>query len=219
MLPVTTTRPSYRPKCSDNSIDYAGKVFAKLEAPNVFHFTALIDGHILLGLVAEAIHLYYEMVGELVHPDSYVTASVLKACGLGLALREGREVHEQVVKLRLSRNRVIGINLMEVYGKCGEFQDAWKVFDDMPEQDAMLRTAMMSCYFDHGRVAEACALFSGVGKKDMLCWTAMIDGLVRNGEMCRALEVFCEMQRENMNPNEKWLLKVIIEDPLILVLS
>ncbi|OWM62729.1 hypothetical protein CDL15_Pgr020023 [Punica granatum] len=168
---------------SADSIDYAGKVFAKLEAPNVFHFTALIDGHVLSGSVAEVICLYYEMVGEL----------VLKACGLGLALREGREVHGQVVKLGLSRNRVVGINLMEVYGKCGVFQDAWKVFDDMPEQDAIVRTAMMSCYFDHGRVAEACALFSGVGKKDTVCWTAMIDGLVRNGEMCRAWEVFREM--------------------------
>ncbi|PKI55306.1 hypothetical protein CRG98_024322 [Punica granatum] len=112
---------------SADSIDYAGKVFAKLEAPNVFHFTALIDGHVLSGSVAEVICLYYEMVGEL----------VLKACGLGLALREGREVHGQVVKLGLSRNRVVGINLMEVYGKCGVFQDAWKVFDDMPEQDAI----------------------------------------------------------------------------------
>lgn len=191
------------------SMEYATKIFATLEAPNVFHYTAMIDGHVSSGSSADGIRLYYQMVDSSILPDNYVTASVLKACGLGLALRVGKEVHGQVMKMGLSCNRVVGINLIEVYGKCGEFQDAWKMFDKMHEQDAVVRTVMMSCYFDQGRVEEACAVFHGVGKKDTVCWTALIDGLVQNGEMSKALQAFRDMQKENVDPNELTLVCVL----------
>ncbi|OWM62731.1 hypothetical protein CDL15_Pgr020025 [Punica granatum] len=183
MLPVTTIGPPYRPKCSDSKLEKS-----PLSRREILSFLKISKNVAQIHqahakVVKKALEQDPVIAFELIRACSGATASVLKACGLGLALREGKEVHGQVVKLGLSRNRVVGINRMEVYGKCGEFQDAWKVFDDMPEQDAIVRTATMSCYFDHGRVAEACALFSGVGKKDTVCWTAMIDGLVRNGEI------------------------------------
>ncbi|KAK4794048.1 hypothetical protein SAY86_012042 [Trapa natans] len=191
------------------SMEYATKIFSTLEAPNVFHYTAMIDGHVLSGSSEDGIRLYYQMIGSSIIPDGYVTASVLKACGLGLDLREGKEVHGQIMKLGLGCNRIVGINLIEAYGKCGAFQDAWKVFEKMPEQDVVLRTVMMSCYFDHGRVEEACAVFRGIGEKDTICWTALIDGLVGNGEMSKALQAFREMQRDNVNPNEFTLVCVL----------
>ncbi|XWS31175.1 hypothetical protein CRYUN_Cryun23aG0054800 [Craigia yunnanensis] len=61
---------------------------------------------------------------------------------------------------------------------------------------------MINCFLDHGLVEQAIEVFDQVRIKDTVCWTAMIDGLVRNGEMNRALEMFREMQIENVRPNE-----------------
>ncbi|KAM5562910.1 putative pentatricopeptide repeat-containing protein [Rosa sericea] len=196
--------------CSNlNCIDYASKVFRRTQSPNVYLYTALIDGFVSSGYYLDGIRLYCQMVNEFIFPDKYAITSVLKACGFGLALKEGREVHAQALKLGLSSNRSIRMKLMGLYGKCGEFESARQVFDEMPESDAVAATIMITCYADYGLVEEASGVFNRLREKDTVCWTAMIDGLVKNGEMNRALEVFREMQRKNVRPNEVTLVCVL----------
>ncbi|PKI55309.1 hypothetical protein CRG98_024325 [Punica granatum] len=126
MLPVTTIGPPYRPKCSDSKLEKS-----PLSRREILSFLKISKNVAQIHqahakVVKKALEQDPVIAFELIRACSGATASVLKACGLGLALREGKEVHGQVVKLGLSRNRVVGINRMEVYGKCGEFQDAWK---------------------------------------------------------------------------------------------
>ncbi|KAL6312787.1 hypothetical protein AAG906_032928 [Vitis piasezkii] len=169
--------------------------------PNVYLYTALIDGFVSSGNYLEAIQLYSRMLHESILPDNYLMASILKACGSQLALREGREVHSRALKLGFSSNRLVRLRIMELYGKCGELGDARRVFEEMPE-DVVASTVMISSYSDQGLVEEAGAVFSRVRRKDTVCWTAMIDGFVRNEETNRALEAFRGMQGENVRPNE-----------------
>ncbi|KAL1208306.1 putative pentatricopeptide repeat-containing protein [Cardamine amara subsp. amara] len=61
---------------------------------------------------------------------------------------------------------------------------------------------MINYYSECGYIKEALELFQDVKIKDKVCWTAMIDGLVRNKEMNKALELFREMQMENVSTNE-----------------
>ncbi|XVE72654.1 hypothetical protein DITRI_Ditri11bG0055700 [Diplodiscus trichospermus] len=184
------------------SINYACNIFQQIHNPNVFLYTALIDGFALAGSFADGISLYFQMINRFIMPDKYVITSVLKACGSHFALRDGKEVHCQAVKLGLSSNRSITMKLLEFYGKCGEFDDARKVFDAMTERDVVASTIMITCFLDYGLVKQAIEVFDRVWIKDTVCWTAMIDGLVRNGEMNRALEMFRQMQKENVKPNE-----------------
>ena len=186
-------------KC--HAIDYASRIFQYTHNPNVYLYTALIDGFVSSGNYLEAIQLYSRMLHESILPDNYLMASILKACGSQLALREGREVHSRALKLGFSSNRLVRLRIMELYGKCGELGDARRVFEEMPE-DVVASTVMISSYSDQGLVEEAGAVFSRVRRKDTVCWTAMIDGFVRNEETNRALEAFRGMQGENVRPNE-----------------
>ncbi|XVF32034.1 hypothetical protein REPUB_Repub17cG0046800 [Reevesia pubescens] len=191
------------------SINYASKIFQQIHNPNVFLYTALIDGFVLAGSYSDGISLYFQMINRFIVPDKYVITSVLKACGSDFALREGKKVHCQALKLGLSSNRSITMKLMEFYGKCGEFDDARKLFDEMTERDVVASTIMMNCFLDHGLVEQAIEVFDRVWIKDTVCWTAMIDGLVRNGEMNGALEMFRQMQKENVIPNEVTIVCVL----------
>lgn len=184
------------------SIDYASKIFQQIHSPNVFLYTALIDGFVLAGSYADGISLYFEMISRFLMPDKFVITSVLKACSSHFSLREGKEVHCQALKLGLSSNRSITMTLLRLYGECREFDDANKVFDEMTERDVVASTIMITCFLDHGLVEQASEVFDRVWNKDTVCWTAMIDGLDRNGEMNRALEMFRKMQKENVRPNE-----------------
>ncbi|KAK4482996.1 hypothetical protein RD792_010171 [Penstemon davidsonii] len=187
-------------KC--DAIDYALKIFQQTQYPNVFLYTALIDGLVFSGLYSHGIRIYVEMIENFIFPDNFVISSVLKACGIGLDLRMGREVHTQAIKLGFCSNRSVGLKLMELYGKNREFEDMKRVFDEMPERDVVALTVMISSYLDHALVSRASNIFDMVKAKDTVCWTAMIDGLVRNGKMNKALEYFRQMQREAVRANE-----------------
>ncbi|OVA00073.1 Pentatricopeptide repeat [Macleaya cordata] len=190
-------------------MDYASKIVEQIENPNVFLYTALMEGHILSGSYVDAIQSYNQMINESIGADTYAIASVLKACGSQLALKEGQQIHSQVLKLQLGSNRSIQIKLIELYGKCGEFEDARRVSDKMPEGDVATSTIMISSYLDHGFIEEASAIFDRVQFKDTVCWTAMINGLVHSGEMNKALDLFRKMQRENVRPNEVTIVCVL----------
>ncbi|EEF35120.1 pentatricopeptide repeat-containing protein, putative [Ricinus communis] len=196
--------------CSNlSSINYASKIFSFTENPNVYLYTALIDGFVLSGSFISGIHLYYQMINLSIVPDNYVITSVLEACGFQLALKQGIQVHCQVLKLGLSSKRLMRLKLMKFYGKCGSLKDAERLFDEMPERDVVASTIMINSYFEHGLIQEAIRVFNLTKSKDTVCWTAVIDGLVRNGEMNRALEVFREMQREDVRPNEVTIVCVL----------
>jgi hypothetical protein len=69
------------------------------------------------------------MINSSLINDSYVITLFLKACGCQLSLKKRREVHCQVLKLGSSSNRLIRIKLIELYGKCGAFEDIRQVFN------------------------------------------------------------------------------------------
>ncbi|CAJ1953205.1 unnamed protein product [Sphenostylis stenocarpa] len=188
--------------CTLNSIDHATRLFHCTQNPNVYLYTSLIDGFVSFGSYANAINLFGQMVRGHVSADSYAVTAVLKACVLQRALRSGREVHGLVLKCGLCLDRSIALKLVELYGKCGVLEDAWKVFEEMPERDVVACTVMMGSCFDCGMVEEAVGVFSEMRNRDTVCWTLMIDGLVRNGEFNRGLEMFREMQVKGVRPNE-----------------
>lgn len=192
-----------------NSVDYASKIFQQNKNPNVYVYTAFIDGLVSSGSYVDGIKLYSQMIEESVRPDNYAIVSVLKACGCQLALKEGRQFHTLVFKYGFNSNRLVELKLIELYGKCGRLEDAKSVFDKMPKQDIVASTVMITCYFNHGLIGPATVMFNQIPNKDTVCWTAMIDGFIRNGETNKALEIFRRMQRENVSPNEYTIVCVL----------
>ncbi|KAM3381276.1 putative pentatricopeptide repeat-containing protein, chloroplastic [Capsicum galapagoense] len=191
------------------SVEYASKIFRRIRDPNVYLYTAFIEVLVSSGAYSDGIGIYFQMIKDLVLPDNYIIPLVLKACGCALDLESGKQAHCQVMKMGLSLDRFVRLKLIELYGKCGEFSDAKKVFDEMPERDVVASTVMTSSYLDHGLVSKAMDEFRMVATKDNVCWTAMIDGLVRNGEMNLALELFREMQLAGVKPNEVTIVCVL----------
>ncbi|CAN4105345.1 unnamed protein product [Withania somnifera] len=192
-----------------NSIQYASKIFHQTPEPNVYLYTAFIEVLVSSGAYYNGITTYFQMIKDFILPDNYIFPLVLKACGFALDLKSGEQIHCQVMKLGLNADRFVRLKLMELYGKCGEFSAANKVFDEMSHTDVVAATVMISCYLDHRLVRKAMDEFWLVSMKDNVCWTAMIDGLVRNGEMSSALELFREMQMEGIKPNEVTIVCVL----------
>ncbi|KAM7459408.1 hypothetical protein LguiA_036402 [Lonicera macranthoides] len=87
-------------------------------------------------------------------------ANLLRNCSKNLLFNEGMQVHTAVAKMGYGFDRMINNDLIDMYGKCGVMDMACKVFDRMPERNAVSWTALMCGYLHRGNAKGSLSLFS-----------------------------------------------------------
>ncbi|KAK9118165.1 hypothetical protein Scep_016258 [Stephania cephalantha] len=98
-----------------------------------------------------------------VYPDEYTLVNALKAAPFQCP-NHGRWIHAIVIKLGYFKFTVLMTALMDYTLKCGELEDAEKVFDEMPERDVVSWTSMIVGYVKHQCYVKSLKLF-----KTMVC--------------------------------------------------
>lgn len=137
----------------------ARSVFCKISQRNVFSWTILIAIYVQQGQAKEVIHLFEQMQQEGVMPDDFTLSCVLSMCTLLGDLTQGQTVHASVVAAGFESRVVVGTAIVNMYGKCGDLDNASRVFGKMYEQNVVTWTAMITAYAQHGHCQEALRLF------------------------------------------------------------
>lgn len=84
---------------------------------------------------------------------------LLHRCAESNALKEGRGIHANMIKLGIEDDVFLGNNLINMYCKCGSLKDARKIFDSIPERSVLLWNMMISGNVQQGYGKEALKLF------------------------------------------------------------
>ncbi|XP_052165346.1 putative pentatricopeptide repeat-containing protein At3g25970 [Oryza glaberrima] len=63
-------------------------------------------------------------------------------------------------------------------------------------------SALLDVYAKCGRVRDARQVFDGMPERNTVSWNALIAGYTESGDMASALELFLEMEREGLAPDE-----------------
>jgi hypothetical protein len=74
----------------------------------------------------------------LLKPDNFTLASVLSAYANLEVLDQGRQFHAHVIITGFESNAIVGSALVDMYSKSGSRADARRVFDRLPERDAVV---------------------------------------------------------------------------------
>lgn len=88
--------------------------------------------------------------------NSGTYGSVLDDCKYS---RFGKQVHGHAMKSGFHRHEFVQTKLIQMYGRCGCFSDAAKVFEIMPERNLYSWTAILNLYLKNGCSEEAFLLF------------------------------------------------------------
>ncbi|GAB4840867.1 Pentatricopeptide repeat-containing protein At3g57430, chloroplastic [Ancistrocladus abbreviatus] len=107
-------------------------------------------------LFKEAISTYVAMMKEGITPDNFAFPAVLKAVADLDDLNSGKQIHAHVVKFGyLSMVTSVENTLVNLYGKCGDIDDVYKVFDRIPQRDQVSWNSMIAalCRFEEWRLA------------------------------------------------------------------
>jgi len=119
----------------------------------------MIHGLVLNDSFQESIEIYHSMRKEGLSPDSFTFPFLLKACARLLDSKLGIKLHGLVVKAGCESDAFVNTSLVSLYGKCGFIDNAFKVFDDIPEKNVAAWTAIISGYIGVGKCREAIDMF------------------------------------------------------------
>ncbi len=93
------------------------------------------------------------------NPDKFTFIQVVNACAQLQALNDGMHVHEQISQNGCESDVFVGNSLVDMYAKCGNIEDAWRVFSKMPSQIVVSWTAIILGHVKCGQGQNALELF------------------------------------------------------------
>ncbi|XP_028803594.1 putative pentatricopeptide repeat-containing protein At3g01580 [Neltuma alba] len=147
---------------------YAPIRHARLLFEETPYKTAYLWNSMLRGLCRkraweETLCLFRQMIVNSVsakdRPDSFTLSVALKSCTGLLELELGKTIHG-FVKKKMDMDMFVGSALIELYAKCGQMNDAAKVFMEYSKPDVVLWTSMVTGYEQNGNPREALSVFS-----------------------------------------------------------
>ncbi len=91
-------------------------------------------------------------------PNPVTFVGILNACASIEALKEGKDVHEQILQSAWESNVSVGSSLVGMYAKCGSIDEAWRFCNSMPKSDVVGWNAMILGYAKRGQGQKALQL-------------------------------------------------------------
>ncbi|CAL4925446.1 unnamed protein product [Urochloa decumbens] len=128
----------------------AANVFQKIGNKNVVTWNSLLAAYKHNKKAEVALKLFSEMLESNLHPNLVTVQIALLSCGMTMALGYGRELHSYITKSWPGGfPATLACALMDMYGKCGNIEDARLVFECTVPKDITVWNTMMSCYLLH----------------------------------------------------------------------
>ncbi|XVF60684.1 hypothetical protein PTKIN_Ptkin08bG0067900 [Pterospermum kingtungense] len=166
-----------------NEIQSAQKVFDELHVKNIHSWNILLSGYSQYGHFGRACHLLDKMPRR-------------------------NLVHGFTMVLVLKLDSIVYNAFIDAYGKCGEVDSAYMIFNRMSERDVVSWTSMVVAYAKVSRLEDACHVFNEMPVKNTVSWTGLIMGFVGNSCGNEALNLFRQML-EGVQPNAYTFVSVL----------
>ncbi|KAL5751897.1 hypothetical protein ACOSQ2_022404 [Xanthoceras sorbifolium] len=152
-------------KCS--CIKDARIVFEEMNEKDIVVWNAMLFGYTQQLENEEALKLYIELQSSRESPNEFTFAAVITAASNLASLRHGQQFHNQLIKLGLEFDPFITNSLVDMYAKCGSFEEAHKTFSSAVWRDIACWNSMISTYAHHGKAEEALWLFEEIIKEGL----------------------------------------------------
>eukprot|EP00253_Pinus_taeda_P006015 PITA_06015 len=125
---------------------------------DVVSWTAMIGGYVQNGYAEEAIKLFLKMLQSDVKPNPFTFSSALSACANMAVLEVGMQLHAHVIGTGYESFLTVGNALVSLYAKCGNIDEATRMFDNIASKDLISWNTMIVGYGQNGNAKEALQL-------------------------------------------------------------
>lgn len=198
--------------------DGASEIFRRMELnglePNPVTWTSLLSSHARCGRNEKTLELYGMMRIRGIETTAEALAVVLSVCADLSVVDKGRKIHGYVIRGGFKDYLFLNNALICMYGKCGDVENAYKLFLGMESKSQVSWNALISSYAESGLCDEALRIFSQLDahpslSPNIISWSAIIGGFSSTGQEEKSLELFREMQRAGVMPNSVTICSVL----------
>ncbi|PIA31574.1 hypothetical protein AQUCO_04900104v1 [Aquilegia coerulea] len=192
-------------KCGD--VPAARLVFDKMVGKDVVSWSAMISAYTQAGIYDEGVHLFKLMLktGGNIKPNRAIISSVLSASAhlgsIELAVWVKNYIYSRGNELLNTRTITA---LIDMHAKCGELDEAYKIFKGWKDKDIVCYSAMIAGFGMHSRGAEALKIFSQLLEDgltpDSTCFIVVLSACSHAGLVSEGLQYFHSMQNEYSIP-------------------
>ncbi|ONK79598.1 uncharacterized protein A4U43_C01F8000 [Asparagus officinalis] len=128
---------------------FSSLIFTQMKNPNAFSFNTMIKSN-----PSSALKLYVEMLERRIFPDKHTFPFLIKSLNsVTPNLNIGKLVHAHVFIFGFGADPFVQTSLLSMYFACQAFDDALRLFNEIPKRDVTTWTAVIS-----GLVAQNCHL-------------------------------------------------------------
>ncbi|CAN6336978.1 unnamed protein product [Urochloa humidicola] len=144
------------------------QLFDEMPHRDAVSWCTVIAAHASRGLFIEAIEIFKELLlSDQVKPNRFVISSVLNACARSGVMELGLMVHGLVVKSGLGADRFVEVGFVDMYAKCGNVVDAFRLFNKIPVKSSVAWNAMISGFVENSCFVEAAEFFQDMHRVGM----------------------------------------------------
>ncbi|PON96364.1 Pentatricopeptide repeat [Trema orientale] len=161
-------------------MDSARRLFDEVPGRDVVTWNAVIAGYVSCGSNMQALEMFEEMRSVGEQPDEVTMLSLLSACTDLGDLDVGQKIH---------------ISLLEKGPR---------------DLSILLGNALIDMYAKCGSIERALEVFKGMTNKDVSTWNSAIGGLAFHGHAVDAVNLFKDMLRSKIRPNEITFVGVLV---------
>ncbi|XP_057493881.1 pentatricopeptide repeat-containing protein At3g62890-like [Actinidia eriantha] len=190
-------------------VSEAYELFNAMDDKDMVSWTALISCYEQNELYEEAMFIFMQMNSSRVMVDEIVVVSVLSACTHLSIIKTGKLIHGLALRIGIESYVNLQNALIHMYSTCGDIVAAQQLFSVSYHLDQISWNSMVSGYLKCGSVENARALFNSMPNKDIVSWSAMISGYAQLERFSETIELFQQMQLEEIRPDETTLVSLL----------
>lgn len=184
-------------------LDVAQKLFNEMPHKNGVAWNTMIHGYARNGKSRTALMLFKHFLkwetiesGGTYRWDPFILASVVGVCSDFLDL--GKQVHARMIVDDVEIDTVLRSSLVNMYGKCGDLDNARFLLYSMQDPDDYSLSSLISGYANCYRMDDAKRIFELKSNPCVVLWNSMISGYIANGDMIEALIYFNSMHKKGI---------------------
>ncbi|TXG57889.1 hypothetical protein EZV62_015718 [Acer yangbiense] len=118
---------------------------------------------------------------------------IFQECTHHQSLNPGKQAHARIIVSGFTPTIFVTNCLIQMYIKCFNLENAYRVFDNMPQTDVVSWNALVFGYASSGNVGFARSLFEAMPERDVVSWNSLMSGYLQTEDCFKLIEVFVEM--------------------------
>lgn len=189
-------------KCG--SMEDALQIFKLCKEIDDVSATVILTGFAQNKMELKAFEFFAKLVNSGVEIDANMVSAVLGAFDSTAPFGFGRQVHATAVKRRLASSTYVCNGLMNMYLKCGELSDAFKVFHRMSNRNSVSWNSMILASARHGHASQVFHLYKSMRNEGMeptdVTFLSLLQACSHTGSHKMAMDVLDSMWSSKIMP-------------------